>query len=120
MLIVLNLCEFFTKYDKEHLEKYWSFDIIKELFELRKENESSHDQKELEQIDAELWLLNGPVDGDVWKWCLNNINQPYPKWKKEWVPIFSERLTASQASFPRAKYLYALWTLRKSIMLRNR
>jgi len=89
--------------------------MIKNLLELRKGTESSHDQKELEQIDAELWLLNGPLEGDVWKWCLDNINKPYPKWKKEWVPIVIERLKTSQASFPRAKYLYALWTLTKNI-----
>jgi hypothetical protein len=77
--------------------------------------ESTNDSNVLEQIDAELWLLKGPLDVDMWKWCFENINQPYPKWKKEWIEILKERANSSEASLPKARYYYALWTLTRQI-----
>jgi hypothetical protein len=79
----------------------------------------SGDQEKIDCIKRRMNLLNPtflvPVGevSDVWKWCLENLNQPFRRWKPEDVSFY-EKLSSESPSLPeRARSAYAVWTLSK-------
>jgi len=79
----------------------------------------SKDEEKIESIKRRMRLLNptflvplGEVS-DVWKWCIENLNEPFGKWKLE-DASFYERLSSESPSLTeRARSAYAVWTLSK-------
>src|SRR5438034_223441 len=86
--------------------------------EARKAVESSEVEK-MASVKRRMNLLNpmflvppGEVS-DVWKWCLENLNKPFHKWKPD-DASFYEKLSSESPSLPeRARSAYAVWTLSK-------
>src|SRR5438128_1883724 len=86
--------------------------------EARKAVESS-DVEKMVSVKRRMNLLNptflvppGEVS-DVWKWCLENLNEPFVKWGPK-DASFYERLSSESPSLPeRARSAYAVWTLSK-------
>jgi hypothetical protein len=115
-VLPLDLNDFYHKCDKEHYEEYWpSLETLSELFRLKENVVTSNDKEAITRVELEIGLLNGIIDGDLWKWCLDNINKPFPKWQIEWVDALKLRAEVCRASLPKARYYYALWTLTKEI-----
>ncbi len=79
----------------------------------------SKDEEKIASIKRRMRLLNptflvppGEVS-DVWKWCIENLNEPFRMWKPE-DTSFYERLSSESPSLPeRARSAYAVWTLSK-------
>jgi len=102
-------------------EEYWPRHKVEKWIEIAKIYEKEGNQQGVEEIKQELNLLNrtylAPPNEitDVWKWCLDHLNDPFPSWKSEAVEYYMRRSDETKNPLNRARYAYALWTLEKKI-----
>lgn len=102
-------------------EEYWPRHKVEKWIEIAKIYEKEGNQQGVDEIKQELNLLNcthlSPPDEitDVWKWCLNNLNIPFPSWKCEAAEYYKKRLAETKNPLNGARYAYAIWTFERKI-----
>lgn len=106
--------------EKMIIENYYPHEKIGKYIEVIKICEEKGDQKKANEIRDELNLLNrllgaGGQITDIWKWCKENLNQPFPEWKKESVNYCKKRLDETDNPLHKARYAYVIWTFERDI-----
>jgi len=89
---------------------------LEKVVKYAKRAKDKGDLESARNAERELNLLNPIVGGPhIWKWCLENLNKPFPRWSKEDIEYYRKRYSESTDSLDRARYAYAIWTLDKDI-----
>lgn len=106
--------------EKMIIENYYPHEKIGKYIEVIKICEEKSDQNKANEIRNELNLLNRPLGvagqiTDIWKWCKENLNQPFPEWEKKSVDYYKKRLDETDNPLHKARYAYAIWTFERDI-----
>jgi hypothetical protein len=117
-LASFDLVDAWKKFENE-LEDYYPFNKFSILSGLAKYYDSQKDVAKVEEIKKELKLLNKVIAfsneiPDVWKWCIDNLCQPFPEWRVEDLDYYKIRFQETPNTLNKARYAYAVWTLAKS------
>ena len=85
-----------------------------------REAESQGDIERLTNAKRELNLLNriigtrGQVT-NIWKWCLEHLNEPFFEWHKEDLDYYKKRYAETSDLLDKARYAYVIWTFERDI-----
>ena len=105
-------------------ETYYPHEKMKKYHELLQIYEGLGNREKFDEIMKELKLLNKVVSfsgqiPDVWKWCIEHLNSPFPEWRKEDVEYYRKRFNETKNPLHKARYAYVVWTLEKDVNYAN-
>lgn len=101
-------------------EDYYPLEKILQFTELSRKAEGEGKIDVVDRIRREINLLNRPFAtqgqiADVWGWCKEHPNKPFPDWKNIDVEYYKKRYAENANPLEKARYAYAVWTLGKGI-----
>jgi hypothetical protein len=104
---------------EQPFEAYWSSEKTGTLLQLMDYFRSRRADAKLEDMKKELNILNRIAIftpnriADVWRWCGDNICQPFPEWREQDADYYQKRMNESTNMLHKARYAYAAWSLKK-------
>jgi hypothetical protein len=92
-------------------EDWHPLDKIKKWAELAKLYEEQSRKQAAAEVLEEIALLKP----NVWQWCMENLNTPFPDWKDEWKDYYQRRYSETKNPLHKARYAYILWSQEREI-----